>query len=219
MFGIAAVHFVRLEGVARPRFCPGRGHAQRWYVATGDGFGDTEGKPNQKPKRAAGGRARVARRRTPPGSGETSSAPRRAVRKTSPTGSPNDRGVMRSDEEKARAMVELKRKAAAPAVKALAEKVSEACASDAHRDAAAAYSNLKRIQDGVVPKEVFESMLQMYGRLIMTASAEGVFIDALTAGVEPGEEICWALVRAFERAEEKDRADKVLAYMESRGMV
>ena len=62
-------------------------------------------------------------------------------------------------------------------------------------------------------------MLAMYARLIMSASAEGVFIDALSFGKTPTEDACWALLRAFERAEEQARADKVLLYMETRGMV
>ena len=44
-------------------------------------------------------------------------------------------------------------------------------------------------------------------------------IDALAAGHAPTEEICWSLARAFERAGEAGRADKVLAYMETRGML
>ena len=57
--------------------------------------------------------------------------------------------------------------------------------------------------DADLPLSAFESMLRMYDRLLMTASAEGVFIDALAAGHAPTEEICWSLARAFERAGER----------------
>ena len=116
-------------------------------------------------------------------------------------------------------MRELKAKAAAPRVAALASAVAASCAADKHRDAAKAYAELKAVADADLPLSAFESMLRMYDRLLMTASAEGVFIDALAAGHAPTEEICWSLARAFERAGEASRADKVLAYMETRGML
>ena len=39
--------------------------------------------------------------------------------------------------------------------------------------------------DADLPLSAFESMLRMYDRLLMTASAEGVFIDVLAAGHAP----------------------------------
>ena len=116
-------------------------------------------------------------------------------------------------------MRELKAKAAAPRVSALADALAASCAAGKHRDAAQAYAEIKAVQDADLPMSIFESMLQMYDRLLMTASAEGVFIDALAAGHAPTEDICWSLARAFERAGESERAEKVLAYMETRGML
>jgi|TARA_B110000902_G_scaffold83816_1_gene99579 hypothetical protein len=236
MFRTAAADAVRLASPARPRVGAARRNAPpRWHAVTGGSVGDgtsddgmsdasIEKKRDlslkQPPKRASG---RVTRRRLPGAcEASTNSAPqvrRRAVRKTNPTGTGDDRGRLRSDFEKASAMSLLKTKVAAPEVAALAQKVAAACAVDAHRDAAAAYGSLKKVQHGDIPPAVFENMLAMYARLIMSASAEGVFIDALSFGKTPTEDACWALLRAFERAEEQARADKVLLYMETRGMV
>jgi hypothetical protein len=52
----------------------------------------------------------------------------------------------------------------------------------------------------------------------MPSSAEGVFIDSLAAGHAPSQAACWKLLETFESAGENTRAEKVLAYMESRGM-
>ena len=43
-------------------------------------------------------------------------------------------------------------------------------------------------------------------------------MDSVAAGHAPTETICWKLVEIFEQAGEKTRAEKVLAYMETRGM-
>ena len=223
MFRVAAIDTVRAARVARPRVASARAHAARWRAASSGGDADVSGEDTNQTKRPKpGGRARVVRRRAPSG-GDGSSAPapvrRRAVRTSSPTGSGDDRGRARTDEEKARAMRELKAKAAAPRVAALADALASACAADKHRDAAKAYAEIKAVPDADIPLPVFESMLHMYDRLLMVASAEGVFIDALAAGHAPTDDICWSLLRAFERAGEGRRADKVLAYMEARGML
>ena len=222
MVGVAAIDSVRVAGLARPRVSQTRARATRWRAAWGGGD-DVSGEDSQQTKRPnPGGRARVVRR-SAPSRGDDSSAPapvrRRTVRKSSPTGSGDDRGRARTDEEKARAMRELKAKAAAPRVSALADALAASCAAGKHRDAAQAYAEIKAVQDADLPMSIFESMLEMYDRLLMTASAEGVFIDALAAGHAPTEDICWSLARAFERAGESERAEKVLAYMETRGML
>ena len=222
MFGVSSMDAVCVARVARPRVGSARAHAARWRAASSGGV-DVSGEDADQSKRPnPGGRARVVRRRAP-SKGEDSSAPapirRRAVRKSPPTGSGDDRGRARTDEEKTRAMRELKAKAAAPRVSALADALAASCAAGKHRDAARAYAEIKAVPDADVPLSVFEAMLQMYDRLLMSASAEGVFIDALAAGHAPTEEICWSLTRAFERAGESGRAEKVLAYMETRGML
>ena len=220
MFGVSAMDAVCVARVARSRVGSARAHATRWRAASSGGD-DVSGEDTRQTKRAnPGGRARALRRRAPSQGGDSPApARRRAVRASPPTGSGDDRGRARTAEEKARAMRELKAKAAAPRVAALASAVAASCAADKHRDAAKAYAELKAVADADLPLSAFESMLRMYDRLLMTASAEGVFIDALAAGHAPTEEICWSLARAFERAGEAGRADKVLAYMETRGML
>ena len=109
--------------------------------------------------------------------------------------------------------------AVAPRVAELAAAVADACSRDGVKDAQAAYGELKNLgEDAVLPASVFDDMLALYGRLLMPSSAEGVFIDSLAAGQTPTEETCWAILQTFERAGESTRAEKVLAYMESRGM-
>ena len=222
MFGVSAIDAVRVARVTRSRVGSARAHAARWRAASSGGD-DVSGEDTHQTKRAnPGGRARALRRRAPSEGGDSPApapARRRAVRASPPTGSGDDRGRARTAEEKARAMRELKAKAAAPRVAALAAALAASCAADKHRDAAKAYAELKAVADADLPLSAFESMLRMYDRLLMTASAEGVFIDALAAGHAPTEEICWSLARAFERAGEAGRADKVLAYMETRGML
>lgn len=125
---------------------------------------------------------------------------------------------MRSDAEKASALKSMREKAAAPRARALRDKIADACARDDYKDARASYVEALALEDAPVPLAVFEDMLALCDRLRMPGSAEGVFIDSLAAGHAPTQETCWALVQTFERAGEGTRAEKVLAYMESREM-
>ena len=129
-----------------------------------------------------------------------------------------DRGKALTDEEKAVRMRELRERAAAPRVAELAETVRRACDAGEYKPAQAAYAELKAVPDGVVPPDVFETMLSLCARLRMPSSAEGVFIDSLAAGAAPTESACWKLLETFESSGESRRAEKVLAYMESRGI-
>ena len=130
-----------------------------------------------------------------------------------------DRGKARTDEEKAAAMRELKAKAIAPRIDALVAVVVDACGRDEYKRANVAYAELKNdCADGSIPAEVFTAMLELCARLRMPSSAEGIFVDSVAAGHAPTETICWKLVEIFEQAGEKTRAEKVLAYMETRGM-
>ena len=115
-------------------------------------------------------------------------------------------------------MREIKEKAAAPRVADLADAVRDACAQGEYKTAQAAYADLKQVPHGIVPPDVFEEMLNLCSTLRMPSSAEGVFIDSLAAGHAPSQAACWKLLETFESAGENTRAEKVLAYMESRGM-
>ena len=171
------------------------------------------------PKRAAVRRARApGASMDAAGAGASREGPRarRVVRRR--TGSASERGKKRSEEEKAMALKELKAKAAAPRVAELSASVAQACARDAYKEAQISYAELKTVADGVLPPDVFEDMLELYSRLMMPSSAEGVFMDLMAAGHSPTEEVCWNLLETFEKAGQKTRAEKVLAYMESRGM-
>ena len=170
-----------------------------------------------RPKRPA----RVPRRVPRPDAGggdapapTTKSKP--AVRRR--TVAATDRGKALTDEEKAVRMRELRERAAAPRVAELAEAVRRACDAGEYKPAQAAYAELKAVPDGVVPPDVFETMLSLCARLRMPSSAEGVFIDSLAAGAAPTESACWKLLETFESSGESRRAEKVLAYMESRGI-
>ena len=99
-----------------------------------------------------------------------------------------------------------------------ATRVRRACDAGEYKPAQAAYAELKAVPDGVVPPDVFETMLSLCARLRMPSSAEGVFIDSLAAGAAPTESACWKLLETFESSGESRRAEKVLAYMESRGI-
>lgn len=167
-----------------------------------------------RPKRATGGR--VGRAASTPGGGAAGTSPARRVVRRKPT---VDRGKARTDEEKAAAMRELKAKAIAPRIDALVAVVVDACGRDEYKRANVAYAELKNdCADGVIPAEVFTAMLELCARLRMPSSAEGIFVDSVAAGHAPTETICWKLVEIFEQAGEKTRAEKVLAYMETRGM-
>jgi len=139
-------------------------------------------------------------------------------RRRSPLG--EDRGVKRTEDEKALAMKRLKAKAAAPVVARLCASIADACTRDEHKVARASFEELKAVAGtgGTPPATVFEDMLGLYLRLRMPSSAEGVFVDLMAAGHAPTEDVCWNLLETFENAGEKTRAEKVLAYMESRGM-
>lgn len=132
--------------------------------------------------------------------------------------SASERGKSRTAEEKAAAMRQLKAKAAAPRIAELSAFVADACTRDEYKDAQAAYAQFKTMVDGKLPITVFEDMLALYSRLQMPSSAEGVFTDMMAAGHPPSEDVCWKLLEIFEKAGEKTRAEKVLAYMETRGM-
>ena len=199
------------------------GRGVRWVRVSAESTepaGDDAGDPGKGsvPKRAAGGGGRVARRRPAGGTAASSGTSKpRAVRRR--PGVASERGKARTPEEKARAMRNIRAAAVAPRVAELAAAVADACSRDGVKDAQAAYGELKNLgEDAVLPASVFDDMLALYGRLLMPSSAEGVFIDSLAAGQTPTEETCWALLQTFERAGESTRAEKVLAYMESRGM-
>jgi hypothetical protein len=172
------------------------------------------------PKRAAGA-GRVARRRTPggtAGAGADGAVTKVVRRRVSPT-SVTDRGKARTDAEKASAMKQIKAKAAAPRIAELSASVADACTRDEYKDAQASYAELKTMnKEGELPMTVFEDMLDLYSRLRMPSSAEGVFMDLMAAGHAPTEEVCWNLLEIFEQAGEATRAEKVLGYMETRGM-
>ena len=191
--------------------------AKKSTEQAGDDAGDDAGK-GSVPKRAAGGGGRVARRRPAGGTAASGGASKpRAVRRR--PGAASERGRARTPEEKARAMRDIRAAAVAPRVAELAAALHAACSQDGVKDAQAAYGELKTLgEDAVLPASVFDDMLALYGRLVMPGFAEGVFIDSLAAGHPPTEETCWALLQIFERAGESTRAEKVLAYMESRGM-
>ena len=129
-----------------------------------------------------------------------------------------DRGKARTEQEKAAAMQKNNAKAAAPRIAELAAAVMEACSCGEYKGAAQHYKEFKTMQAGTLPLPVFEAMLDLYSRLRMPSSAEGVFIDMLVAGHAPTEAVCWSLLTTFEAAGEATRADKVLAYMEAQGM-
>lgn len=198
--------------------CASSGRIQvRWIqVARCDAGGAGDEPRASKPKRAARVPRRVPRPDAAPG-GEsptpaTNKKPTVRVRK------PTDRGKSLTDEEKAIRMREIKEKAAAPRVAELADAVRDACAQGEYKGASAAYADLKQVPHGIVPPDVFEEMLNLCSTLRMPSSAEGVFIDSLAAGHAPSQAACWKLLETFESAGENTRAEKVLAYMESRGM-
>ena len=116
-------------------------------------------------------------------------------------------------------MRNIRRAALAPRVAELAAALHDACKQDGVKDAQAAFGELTTLgDDAFIPATVFDDMLALYGRLQMPGFAEGLFIDSLALGHPPTEERCWALLQIFDRAGDSTRAEKVLAYMESRGM-
>ena len=228
-----------LVPIASFTFRQGRRNRRRPAVAVGvsaadsssgkeSGTGSDEAKtgndgPASIPKRAPGGGGRVARRAGgaagPRKPGASPSAVKRTVRRRTPTGSAADRGKARTEEEKALAMKQIKAAAVAPRIAQLSESLAAACGRDEYKDAQASYAELKSLmKDGELPSAVFEDMLELYARLQMPSSAEGVFMDMMGAGHAPTEDVCWKLLEVFEKAGEKTRAEKVLAYMEARGM-
>ena len=199
--------------------CSYSGPTARWTRATrcDASVGKEDAGNGSRPKRPA----RVPRRVPRPDAGggdapapTTKSKP--AVRRR--TVAATDRGKALTDEEKAVRMRELRERAAAPRVAELADAVRRACDAGEYKPAQAAYAELKAVPDGVVPPDVFETMLSLCARLRMPSSAEGVFIDSLAAGAAPTESACWKLLETFESSGESRRAEKVLAYMESRGI-
>lgn len=145
-------------------------------------------------------------------------AVKRVVRRRTPAAA-SDRGKARTDQEKALAMKQLKAKAAAPRIAQLSASIADACTRDEYKHAQLSYAELKTMmKEGELPIAAFEDMLDLYSRLRMPSSAEGVLMDMMDAGHPPTEEACWKLLETFEKAGEKTRADKVLAYMETRGM-
>jgi len=199
--------------------CSSSGPTARWTRATRcDASNGKEDAGNRsRPKRPARVPRRVPR---PDAGGGDAPAPttknKPAVRRR--TVAATDRGKALTDEEKAIRMRELRERAAAPRVAELADAVRRACDAGEYKPAQAAYAELKAVPDGVVPPDVFETMLSLCARLRMPSSAEGVFIDSLTAGAAPTESACWKLLETFESSGESRRAEKVLAYMESRGI-
>ena len=199
--------------------CSSSGPTARWTRATRcDASNGKEDAGNRsRPKRPARVPRRVPR---PDAGGGDAPAPttknKPAVRRR--TVAATDRGKALTDEEKAIRMRELRERAAAPRVAELADAVRRACDAGEYKPAQAAYAELKAVPDGVVPPDVFETMLSLCARLRMPSSAEGVFIDSLAAGAAPTESACWKLLETFESSGESRRAEKVLAYMESRGI-
>lgn len=194
--------------------CSSCGPTARWTGAT-----RCEGGNGSRPKRPA----RVPRRVPRPDAGGGDAPAPAPARKNKPavrrrTVAATDRGKALTDEEKAVRMRELRERAAAPRVAELADAVRRACDAGEYKPAQAAYAELKAVPDGVVPPDVFETMLSLCARLRMPSSAEGVFIDSLAAGAAPTESACWKLLETFESSGESRRAEKVLAYMESRGI-
>lgn len=220
--------------IASFTFRQGRHNRRRRAVVMGVTAADSSGKeagdakngndgPASVSKRAPGGGGRVARRAGgaagPRKPGAASSAVKRTVRRRTPTGSAADRGKARTEQEKALAMKQIKAKAVAPQIAQLSESLAAACGRDEYKDAQASYAELKKLMnEGELPSAVFEDMLELYARLRMPSSAEGVFIDMLGAGHAPTEDVCWRLLEVFEKTGETTRAEKVLAYMEARGM-
>jgi len=199
--------------------CSSSGPTARWTRATRcDASNGKEDAGNRsRPKRPARVPRRVPR---PDAGGGDAPAPttknKPAVRRR--TVAATDRGKALTDEEKAIRMRELRERAAAPRVAELADAVRRACDAGEYKPAQAAYAELKAVPDGVVPPDVFETMLSLCARLRMPSSADGVFIDSLAAGAAPTESACWKLLETFESSGESRRAEKVLAYMESRGI-
>ena len=168
--------------------CSYSGPTARWTRATrcDASVGKEDAGNGSRPKRPA----RVPRRVPRPDAGggdapapTTKSKP--AVRRR--TVAATDRGKALTDEEKAVRMRELRERAAAPRVAELADAVRRACDAGEYKPAQAAYAELKAVPDGVVPPDVFETMLSLCARLRMPSSAEGVFIDSLAAGAAPTE--------------------------------
>lgn len=199
--------------------CSSSDPTARWIRATrcDASVGKEDAGNGSRPKRPARVPRRVPR---PDAGGGDAPAPttknKPAVRRR--TVAATDRGKALTDEEKAVRMRELRERAAAPRVAELAEAVRRACDAGEYKPAQAAYAELKAVPDGVVPPDVFETMLSLCARLRMPSSAEGVFIDSLAAGAAPTESACWKLLETFESSGESRRAEKVLAYMESRGI-
>ena len=199
--------------------CSSSGPTARWTRATrcDASVGKEDAGNGSRPKRPARVPRRVPR---PDAGGGDAPAPttknKPAVRRR--TVAATDRGKALTDEEKAVRMRELRERAAAPRVAELAETVRRACDAGEYKPAQAAYAELKAVPDGVVPPDVFETMLSLCARLRMPSSAEGVFIDSLAAGAAPTESASWKLLETFESSGESRRAEKVLAYMESRGI-
>ena len=109
--------------------------------------------------------------------------------------------------------------AVAPRVAELAAAVADACSRDGVKDAQAAYGELKNLgEDAVLPPRSSTTCWRSTDDSSVPSSAEGVFIDSLAAGQTPTEETCWALLQPSSARGESTRAEKVLAYMESRGM-